>query len=98
MVKRLLIVCAIISLISANLFAQYDMKAPLPLDPQVRTGKLANGLTYYVRHNSRTQRESKPLYHPKRGGDLGKVIRMVCPLLEHMASTEPNTSPAEKGS
>src|SRR3569623_185383 len=24
---------------------------PLPLDPAVRAGKLANGFTYYIRHN-----------------------------------------------
>ena len=24
---------------------------PMPLDPAVRTGKLANGFTYYIRHN-----------------------------------------------
>src|SRR5471030_2250031 len=24
---------------------------PLPLDPAVRLGKLANGFTYYIRHN-----------------------------------------------
>jgi len=24
----------------------------LPIDPQVRTGKLENGLTYYIRHNN----------------------------------------------
>jgi zinc protease len=29
-----------------SLFAQ-----PIPLDPAVRTGKLANGFTYYIRHN-----------------------------------------------
>jgi len=28
-----------------------DMNAKLPMDPNVRTGKLDNGLTYYVRHN-----------------------------------------------
>jgi len=26
-------------------------KLVLPLDPVVRTGKLANGFTYYIRHN-----------------------------------------------
>ena len=46
MAKKLLIVCALLALISTNLFAQYDMKAPLPMDPNVRIGKLANGLTY----------------------------------------------------
>ncbi|MDB5109106.1 MAG: insulinase family protein, partial [Mucilaginibacter sp.] len=31
-----------------NVLAQ---EKPLPLDPAVRTGKLANGFTYYIRHN-----------------------------------------------
>lgn len=48
MAKKLLIVCALLALISTSLFAQYDMKAPLPMDPNVRIGKLANGLTYYI--------------------------------------------------
>ena len=30
-------------------FAQQN--PPLPVDPNVRTGKLENGLTYYIRHN-----------------------------------------------
>lgn len=25
----------------------------LPIDPEVRVGKLENGLTYYIRHNSK---------------------------------------------
>jgi zinc protease len=33
------------------LSAQSNMSSELPLDPNVRTGKLKNGLTYYVRHN-----------------------------------------------
>ena len=31
-------------------FAQ-DLSQPLPIDPQVRTGQLANGQTSYSRHN-----------------------------------------------
>jgi zinc protease len=27
----------------------------LPVDPNVRTGKLENGLTYYVRHNGQPE-------------------------------------------
>ena len=26
---------------------------PLPQDPTIRTGKLKNGLTYYIRHNAK---------------------------------------------
>ena len=59
MAKKLLIVCALLALISTSLFAQYDMKAPLPMDPNVRIGKLANGLTYYIRHNEQVFTSSK---------------------------------------
>ncbi|TKG90408.1 insulinase family protein [Puteibacter caeruleilacunae] len=34
-----------------NAHAQFDPNAPVKLDPQVRYGKLENGLTYYIRHN-----------------------------------------------
>ena len=33
-----------------QLAAQQELQ-PLPIDPQVRYGKLPNGLTYYIRHN-----------------------------------------------
>ena len=26
---------------------------PLPKDPTIRTGKLKNGMTYYIRHNAK---------------------------------------------
>src|SRR5450759_4429016 len=32
--------------------------AKLPLDPAVRTGKLRNGLTYYVRRNTRPEKRA----------------------------------------
>lgn len=34
-----------------QLAAQQQELQPLPIDPQVRYGKLPNGLTYYIRHN-----------------------------------------------
>lgn len=39
----------IIILFTANSFAQ--QMPPAPVDPNVRVGKLDNGLTYYIRHN-----------------------------------------------
>ena len=33
------------------LSAQQPQMPPLPTDPNVRIGKLDNGLTYYIRHN-----------------------------------------------
>ena len=32
-------------------FAQVDLQAPLPQDPNIVTGKLPNGIVYYLRHN-----------------------------------------------
>ena len=31
--------------------AQQPQMPPIPTDPNVRIGKLENGLTYYIRHN-----------------------------------------------
>ena len=37
---------------SVRMVAQQDMQMPpIPIDDQVRIGKLDNGLTYYIRHN-----------------------------------------------
>lgn len=34
-----------------SLWAQENLQAPLPQDPQMIVGKLPNGITYYLRHN-----------------------------------------------
>lgn len=42
----------LLGIIQIPLFAQYDLKAPVPFNPNIRYGKLANGLTYYICHNA----------------------------------------------
>ena len=37
---------------SLQSFAQYKPDQPIPLDPNVKIGKLPNGLTYYIRKNT----------------------------------------------
>jgi len=40
----------------AMVFAQeLKMDSPIPLDPTVRTGKLKNGLTYYIKNNKKPE-------------------------------------------
>lgn len=34
-----------------------DVSAPIPFDPAVRTGKLSNGLTYYIRKNAKPEKK-----------------------------------------
>src|SRR6476620_1212715 len=33
-------------------FAQFNLNQAIPVDPNVRIGKLPNGLTYYIRKNT----------------------------------------------
>lgn len=37
--------------------AQYKLTDPLPVDPNVKIGKLANGLTYYIRKNAKPEKK-----------------------------------------
>ena len=50
--KRLLIMISAFVLSASAFMAQAQMQQ-LPNDPEVKTGKLDNGLTYYIRHNDK---------------------------------------------
>ncbi|HQU56756.1 MAG TPA: insulinase family protein, partial [Chitinophagaceae bacterium] len=53
--KKIRIIClAIFSIcfFTAKSFAQINSSQVMPLDPKVKIGRLANGLTYYIRHNN----------------------------------------------
>ena len=41
----------------SGLFAQLDLSSTLPVDPAVKIGKLSNGLTYYIRKNSKPEKK-----------------------------------------
>ena len=47
--RALMLVAAVIAFATADCRAQ--QMPPIPVDDQVRIGKLPNGLTYYIRHN-----------------------------------------------
>jgi len=38
-------------------FAQQNLNDTLPVDPNVRIGKLRNGLTYYIRQNKKPEQK-----------------------------------------
>ena len=46
-------------LISSYATAQEQFKKPVPFDPEVRYGKLENGLTYYIKHNEKTEKRAE---------------------------------------
>jgi len=52
-IKQKLLILGLLPFLAMSLFAQ--QLQPLPIDPKVRVGKLENGLTYYIRHNTNPQ-------------------------------------------
>ena len=65
--------------------AQMQMP-PIPIDPDVRIGKLDNGLTYYIRHNEWPEKRAE-FYIAQRVGSIQEDDnqRGLAHFLEHMA-------------
>ena len=61
-------------------------QTPLPQDPEVRVGKLKNGLTYYIRHNDK-EPGLADFYIAQRVGSILEEPRQrgLAHFLEHMA-------------
>ena len=59
---------------------------PLPVDPNVRTGKLENGLTYYIRHNGLPENRAD-FYIAQKVGSMQEEDNQagLAHFLEHMA-------------
>ena len=65
----------------------------LPVDKNVRIGKLDNGLTYYIRHNALPEKRVEFYIAQKVGSILEEPQqRGLAHFLEHMALMEPKTS------
>ena len=47
--KTLLFIVSLI--VPLSIFAQLDFSQKVPMDPDLRYGKLENGMTYYIKHN-----------------------------------------------
>ena len=78
---------AAMMLISIVAVAQQGMQMPpIPVDPDVRIGKLDNGLTYYIRHNAWPEHRAE-FYIAQRVGSIQEDDnqRGLAHFLEHMA-------------
>lgn len=72
-----------LALFAPKAFAQQPQK--LPIDPAVRTGKLENGLTYFIRKNAQPK-ERAEFYIAQRVGSMQELEpqRGLAHFLEHM--------------
>ena len=72
--------------------------AQLPQDPGVRTGKLKNGMTYYIRHNAK-EAGLADFYIAQRVGSILEEPRQrgLAHFLEHMAFNGTKNFPGKNG-
>jgi zinc protease len=78
----------LIAVLPLGVFAQTNKSksAVLPLDPAVRTGKLANGFTYYIRHNEEPKNRVVMYMVNKAGSVLeNEDQRGLAHFMEHMS-------------
>ncbi len=79
---------AVLTVLSTALMVAQDMSQlpQIPVDPDVRIGKLDNGLTYYIRHNAWPEHRAE-FYIAQRVGSIQEDDnqRGLAHFLEHMA-------------
>lgn len=65
--------------------AQSSLSLPVPTDPNVKIGKLANGLTYYIRRNEKPERKVELRLVVNAGSNLERDDqRGLAHFIEHM--------------
>lgn len=66
-------------------FGQYKLTDPIPVDPNVKIGKLANGLTYYIRKNVKPEKKVELRLAVNAGSVLeNDSQRGLAHFMEHM--------------
>ncbi len=85
MIKRLIsIALAMVGLVSISSSVQAEM--PLPLNPNVKSGTLENGLKYYILHNEEPKGRANFYIAQKVGSTLESPEQLgLAHFLEHMA-------------
>ena len=82
--KRIVTVIATLAL-SLGMMASAQQMPPIPVDPNVKIGKLDNGLTYYIRHNEEPKGQANFYIAQKVGSILeDESQRGLAHFLEHM--------------
>lgn len=69
-----------------NTAAQFNPQQPIPADKDVRTGKLENGMTYYIRHNEKPKGQADfHILHDVGAIQENDSQQGLAHFLEHMA-------------
>ncbi len=81
---RLFIISSVL-FISQTCFSQIDLNKKLPVDPNVKIGKLSNGLTYYIRKNAKPEKKVQLRLVVNAGSVLEQPDQQgLAHMMEHM--------------
>lgn len=56
--RKIYALTVVLTVMMVSAMAQMDPMAPIPADKDVRIGKLDNGMTYYIRHNTKPENQA----------------------------------------
>ena len=92
---RAALLCAVIVLLAGAVRAQdaaktpakaYSLTSPIPLDPSVRTGKLDNGMVFYIKKNGKPEKRAELRVAVNAGSVLESDAQQgLAHFCEHMA-------------
>ena len=86
MIKRFFTIIAFFALAIMGVEAQNPMLTPMPEDPELRKGVLPNGLTYYIKHNSKPANQADFYIYDRVGAAQEEDLQIgLAHFLEHMA-------------
>src|SRR5580698_9314579 len=75
----------ILILLTQTLFSQINLNDKLPIDPNIKIGKLSNGLTYYIRKNAKPEKKVQLRLVVNAGSVLeDKNQQGLAHMMEHM--------------
>src|SRR6476659_1848315 len=84
-IKPLFCLVLLICFLSPELFSQINLSQPIPVDPNVKIGKLPNGLTYYIQKNLKPEKKMELRLVVNTGSILEDADqRGLAHFMEHM--------------
>jgi zinc protease len=84
--RKSIFVLVAVLILSVSLQAQPDLTGSAPIDPGIRTGKLSNGLTYFIRNNKEPEKRASFYIIQNVGAILENDDQNgLAHFLEHMA-------------
>src|SRR4030095_12037011 len=83
--KTLSSLISLVSFFSGDLFSQVDLNHLIPVDPNVKIGKLPNGLTYYIQKTLKPEKKMELRLVVNAGSILEDADqRGLAHFMEHM--------------